>query len=68
MNKKVYDGAVYQGIPETMKITGLPRALLYENAKTGAFPHIRSGRRILFNVPALLEELEQQARAVEAGQ
>lgn len=63
-----YQGPTFQGIAETRKITGLARDVLYRGAKTGAYPCIKSGNRVLFHVPALLEVLEQQARNGEAGQ
>ena len=63
-----YTGPVFQGVAQTRKITGLARDMLYRGAKTGEYPHIKSGNRVLFNVPALLDVLEQQARNGEAGQ
>ena len=61
MNKKIYEGAYFQGYPETMKITGLSRATLTRGRDQGIFPHIKSGTRTLFNVPALLDVLEKIA-------
>lgn len=63
-----YTGPVFQGVAQTRKITGLARDMLYRGAKTGEYPHIKSGNRVLFNVPALLDVLEKQARGGEAGQ
>ena len=63
-----YTGPVFQGVAQTRKITGLARAMLYRGAKTGEYPHIKSGNRVLFNVPALFDVLEQQARNGEASQ
>ena len=59
MNKKVYEGACFQGYQETMKITGLSRATLTRGRDQGIFPHIKSGTRTLFNIPALLEVLKK---------
>lgn len=63
-----YTGPVFQGISQARKITGLARDMLYKGAKSGEYPHIKSGNRVLFNIPALLDVLEQQARAGEDGQ
>ena len=61
MNKKVYQGAIYQGFQETQKITGLPRGYLQRGLDDGIFPAIRSGKRILFNIPMLLDILEKMS-------
>ena len=62
MHKTIYEGAIYQGFPETQKITGLSRGALQRGLDAGIFPHIKSGTRTLFNVPALLEVLEKVSR------
>lgn len=62
MHKAIYEGAVYQGFPETQKITGLSRQALQRGLDAGIFPHIKSGTRTLFNVPALLEVLDKASR------
>ena len=61
MNKVVYRDAIYQGFPEIQRITGLSRGALQRGLDAGIFPHIKSGTRTLFNVPALLEVLEQMS-------
>ncbi len=61
MNIVTFEGAKFQGVLETQKITGLSKAILYEGAKTGLFPHIRAGNRILFNIPKLLTVLDEQS-------
>lgn len=63
-----YTGPVFQGVTQTRKITGLARDMLYRGAKSGEFPHIKSGNRVLFNIPALLDVLDRQARNGEDGQ
>jgi hypothetical protein len=65
MNIVTFEGAKFQGVLETQKITGLSKATLYGGAKTGAFPHIRSGNRILFNIPRLLAVLDEQSTSKE---
>ena len=67
LNKKVYQGAIYQGFPETQQITGLPRGYLQRGLDAGIFPAIRSGNRVLFNVPRLMEVLEQMSTGEKEG-
>ncbi len=67
MHKKIYQDAVYQGYTETQKITGLSRGALTRGRDQGIFPHIKSGTRTLFNVPALLEVLEQMSTGNKEG-
>lgn len=61
MNLKTFEGAPLQGVKETQKLTGLSRAMLYDGAKSGRFPHVRAGTRILFHVPKLLDVLEEMS-------
>ena len=61
MNKRVYQDAIYQGFPETQRITGLSRGALQRGLDAGIFPHIKGGTRRLFSVPALLEVLGQMS-------
>ncbi len=68
MNKRIYQGAVYQGFPETQKITGLSRRALQKGLDSGIYPYIKSGTRTLFNIPALLDILDAQSRNSEAMQ
>lgn len=63
-----YQGPTFQGVAETRKLTGLARDVLYRGARSGEYPCIHSGNRILFHVPALLDVLEQQARGGDARQ
>lgn len=67
MNKKVYEGARFQGFPETMRITGLSRGALQRGLDAGIFPAIRSGTRVLFNVPSLLDVLEKMSTGNKEG-
>ena len=67
MHKAIYEGAIYQGFPETQKITGLSRGALQRGLDAGIFPHIKSGTRTLFNVPALLEVLEEMSTGGKEG-
>lgn len=63
MKANVHTDAPFQGVTETSRITGASTGFLYEGAKSGRFPHIRSGNRILFNVPALLEQLDRESKS-----
>ena len=67
LHKKVYDGARFLGFPEVQRITGLSRGALQRGLDAGIFPHIKSGTRTLFNVPALLEVLEQMSTGNKEG-
>ena len=68
MNKRVYEGARFLGFPEVQRITGLARGALQRGLDAGIFPHIKSGTRTLFNVPALLEVLEQMSTGDKEGE
>lgn len=61
MIKQTFKDAQFQGVPEAQRITGLSRSALYAGANNGIYPHIRSGNRILFNIPRLLEVLDEQS-------
>ncbi len=50
--------AIYQGVRETQKITGLPRDMLYKWLKEDKIKHFKSGKRFLVHVPALIAQLE----------
>ena len=53
--------AVYQSIRDTVQITGLSEYYLRTRIRDGKIKHIRSGSKILINLPVLLAELEQQS-------
>jgi excisionase family DNA binding protein len=61
MKAKIYDDAMFQGVHEAARITGLSTRILYEGAKSGRFSFVRAGKRMLFNMPALLETLERES-------
>lgn len=67
MIKQTFEGAQFQGIPEAQRITGLSRSALYAGAKSGEYPHIRSGNRILFNIPKLLAVLDEQSASTKGA-
>lgn len=61
MKGKVYDDAPFQGVHEASRLSGISPRILYEGANSGRFPHIRAGNKFLFNVPALLEVLNEES-------
>ncbi|MCD7838773.1 MAG: helix-turn-helix domain-containing protein [Clostridiales bacterium] len=48
-------------IQDAATVTGLSQYYLRRGAQNGTIPHIRSGRTIFINVPALLEQLDEQS-------
>ena len=59
----IQNGKVYASIKETCEITGLSQHYLRDGCKAGTLPHIKSGNKYFICVPALLEQLESEARA-----
>lgn len=57
-------GKPFQGIRETANSTGLSQYFLRKGVKAGTIPHIRSGEKILINVPALMNLMDEQSRSV----
>lgn len=49
---------IYQPIKDTVKTTGLSEFYLRKLLKAGLLPHIKSGTKVLVNVPKLLAQLE----------
>lgn len=49
---------VYQSIKDTVSVTGLSEFYLRKLLKSGNLPHIKSGTKVLVNVPSLLSQLE----------
>lgn len=65
-----YNRPIYQTIKEAVKITGLSEYYFRTNLKVGNIPHIKSGTKILINIPRLLDCLEntsdvEQERSIE---
>lgn len=58
----IHEEAVYQGRKETMRLTGLSRNALMSGERQGIFPHVRVGKRVLYNVPAVLAVLDRMAQ------
>lgn len=52
---------VFQPIKETVKTTGLSEWYLRQLLKSGTLPHIRTGNKVLVNVPRLLADLDKQS-------
>ena len=59
-------GAPFQKIPDACKNTGLSQPFLWLGCRKGTIQYIMSGNVYLINVPALLEQLDKQSRAVKA--
>lgn len=55
----------FHTIAETAASTGLSRYFLRNGCRNGSVPCIKAGSKFLINVPALLEKLDAQSRAVE---
>lgn len=51
---------MFQPIKSVVKITGFSEWYLRQGLKAGTIPHIRSGNRILINLPKFMEELDKQ--------
>ena len=52
----------YQGIQDAAQTTGLAQSYLRAGCREGTIPHIRSGGKYYICVPALLDQLEAEAR------
>jgi len=53
-----YSGPVLVPIKTAVKISGLSAYRLREDVKNGLIQHTRSGKRILINIPRLLEQID----------
>lgn len=60
-NEAINTQPIFQPIKEVVKTTGLSEWYLRQALKAGTLPHIRSGSKILVNVPLLLAELDKQS-------
>lgn len=60
-NEVINTQPIFQPIKEVVKTTGLSEWYLRQALKAGTLPHIRSGSKILVNVPLLLAELDKQS-------
>ena len=52
---------VFQPIKAAVKTTGLSEWYMRQALKNGTLPHIRTGNKVLVNVPKLLAELDAQS-------
>ena len=57
-----YKGKPFQGIRETANTTGFSQFSIRQGVKAGTIPHIRSGKKILVNVPAFLNLMDEQSK------
>lgn len=58
----------YLTIRDAATATGLSQRYLRDGCRAGTVPHIRSGSKYYIYVPALLAELEAQAKSNGGGQ
>lgn len=59
--KREYDPAQrYQTIENACRTTGLSQYYLRNGCKSGAVPHVRSGRTYMIDIPALYRRLEEK--------
>lgn len=60
MDRKTIDinRPMFLPIKEAVKVTGLSEYHFRQNLKAGKIPHIRSGNKILVNMPRLFEMLD----------
>lgn len=49
---------VYQSIKDTVNTVGVSEFFLRKQLKAEKLPHIKSGNKVLVNVPALIAQLE----------
>lgn len=52
----------FQGIKEACNSTGLSQFYFRQGIKAGTIPFIKSGKKILINVPAVLEQLDKESK------
>ena len=59
---EVFNGKPFQSIKETANTTGFSQFSIRQGVKAGKVPHIRSGKKILVNVPAFLNLMDEQSK------
>lgn len=64
MPKKYDPTRRFQTFAETSRTTGLSQYFLRRGCKDGIIPYIKSGNRVLINVPLLIEQMDQMSREV----
>ena len=52
----------FQGVKETANTTGFSQFFIRQGVRNGTIPHIRCGEKILVNVPAFLQLMDEQSR------
>lgn len=58
----------FMSIEEAAETTGLSTFYLRNGCKAGSVPHVKSGKKYLVNVSALLQSLGVPMKSVEAGE
>lgn len=51
----------FQSMNDTVRSVGVSLYYLKQGIKDGTVPHVRSGRKILVNVPMLLQMLDEES-------
>jgi hypothetical protein len=54
----------FQPIKGAVKITGMSEHYIRHGVADGSIAHIRSGAKIMINVPALLQRLDAESRGL----
>jgi len=54
--------APFQSIKGAVKVTGLSEHFIRQGITNGTIAHIRSGNKIMVNIPALLFFLDEESR------
>ena len=57
-----FNAKPYQGVRETANTTGFSQFFIRQGVKNGTIPHIRCGEKILINVPAFLQLMDEQSK------
>ena len=60
-------GKRFLSVRETARATGLGEAYIRRGLKQGTIPHLMTGKKVLVNVPMLVQRLEEQCRTAGGG-
>lgn len=52
----------YQPISEASKTTGISQYFIRCGVKAGTIPYVKTGKKVLINVPAFLQMMDEQSR------
>ncbi len=57
---------MFMSVRETARVTGLGESYIRKALKEGKVPHVKTGVKVLVNVPLYMEELDMKCRASNA--